>query len=263
MLSASDDFVNNAGSSALNVSGGGRWVVYAADTSGNTYGSLNSNNTAVYGATYATLAPASVEAGNRYVFGVSASQAVTLTTIDANKVYGETIDLSSNYTLITSGIPGEADAYLGVGTAGGSIDLATVFSANPTITSTKLAATSSVGTASITASGGSVNSGYTVSFVDSGVLSVTQLPSATWVGGATGNWSDPANWAWTTDNSKTARCPAQAMLHLPSFLQGQLLPQTLRWATRVRWPFKENTKVCLGCLPWRSPSKRCGRSDHP
>jgi hypothetical protein len=48
ILSAASNFINNSGASALNVSGTGRWIVYAADdnTPAN-FGSLNSANTPI------------------------------------------------------------------------------------------------------------------------------------------------------------------------------------------------------------------------
>ena len=74
IIVAANDFDNNAGIDAISVSGEGRWIVYSADdnTSAN-FGSLDSNNTAVFGKTYSSLAPASVVSGNRYVFAENIS----------------------------------------------------------------------------------------------------------------------------------------------------------------------------------------------
>uniref|UniRef100_UPI0040484B25 autotransporter-associated beta strand repeat-containing protein n=1 Tax=Limnohabitans sp. TaxID=1907725 RepID=UPI0040484B25 len=176
VLVASGDFINNAGASALAVSGGGRWIVYAGDTTGNTYGSLNSGNQGVFNKTYATLAPASVAAGNRYVIGNAGSQTITVTTTDATKFYGNTIDLSSNYTLTSSGVAGVSGVYLGVSAAAGSVTSAYVFATTPTVTSTGAPVTQNVGTASITASGGVANTGYALSYSNTGTITITARP---------------------------------------------------------------------------------------
>ena len=66
-LASTGDFINNSGSGLLTVSGSGRWLVFAADAAGNTYGSLNSNNQAVWGEDASTFNTSEI-AGNRYVF---------------------------------------------------------------------------------------------------------------------------------------------------------------------------------------------------
>jgi filamentous hemagglutinin family protein len=175
VLAGSGDFINNSGSGALVVSGGGRWIVYAGDVIGNTYGSLDSGNQGVFNQSFATLAPASVASGNRYVFNSAGNQSVTFTTTDASKVYGDTIDLTSLHTLASSGVAGETGAYLGI-SAGGTVSISDVFSVNPTFAASGAAASANVGTSSISASGGTVNSGYSVTFTNTGTLTVTARP---------------------------------------------------------------------------------------
>jgi hypothetical protein len=65
------NFINNAGATALNNTGGGRWLVYSTDPALDTFGGLASGNVALLGKTYATYPPASVvETGNRYLFSL-------------------------------------------------------------------------------------------------------------------------------------------------------------------------------------------------
>ena len=181
ILAASDDFINNSGASALSVSGAGRWIVYAADNDNSTFGSLNSNNTAIWGSTYSTLAPASVSSGNRYVFAETASQTITFTTTDETITYGDSLDLSDNYTLTTSGIAGLTNVYDGVSSGSSSITLATAYSVNPTISIVATGATTSTSgnteagsyTITLSLSGGTVKSGYTIgSPANNGTLTV-------------------------------------------------------------------------------------------
>ncbi|NBV76249.1 MAG: hypothetical protein EBR59_09915, partial [Methylococcaceae bacterium] len=104
VLSASGNFVNNAGSSVLSATGSGkRWIVYSADPASNTFGSLSSGNKALWGVTYATLAPASVSAGNRYVFS-SSGGTVTASTLAGSKTYGAAaISLTDKISYATTG----------------------------------------------------------------------------------------------------------------------------------------------------------------
>jgi autotransporter-associated beta strand protein len=169
-LAAGDDFINNAGSAVAAVSGTGRWVVYAGDTSNNTYGNLNSNAAAVYGETISSLAPAAVASGNRYVFGNTPTANFTITTTDATKVYGEVASLGSAYS-VTGGYAEEPGVYLAT-----AVTLAQAYATIPTFVSTKSAAAADVGTAAITVSGGVLNAGFSASLVETGVLTVTARP---------------------------------------------------------------------------------------
>jgi fibronectin-binding autotransporter adhesin len=186
IISATNDFDNNAGSDAITVSGGGRWIVYTADdnttanfgTAGNT---LDSNNNAIWSATYSTLAPASVASGNRYVFAEIASQTISFTTVDETITYGDNLDLTDNYTLTTSGIDALSGVYTGT-TAGSAITLATAYSADPTITisasgsSTSSSGNIEAGSYTLTASlsGGTIRSGYVAATSNTGTLTINQ-----------------------------------------------------------------------------------------
>ena len=116
-LGTGGNFINNSGSDAIGLQGSWtRWLVYAADSVGNTYGGLNSGNTAVWGVSYENAVSAS---GNRYVFGVDTASAsglsVTLNSI--SKTYGDTLSLTSSYiasaSVTTSGHSAVTNAYLG------------------------------------------------------------------------------------------------------------------------------------------------------
>lgn len=175
VLAASGGFINNIGASALDARGTGRWVVYMADPAGNVYGGLNSANEAIWNETYETLPPDLVPAGNRYVLAGGAINAVTLTTTDATKVYGESIDLSSHYVLSATGYDGEPGIYLAT-TGLSSGTLADVFSTDPVFTSIGASPSSGVGQAPITTTPGVVRNGFAVTYSDLGQLTVARRP---------------------------------------------------------------------------------------
>src|ERR1700704_6812831 len=101
---------NNRGSDAVSASD--RWLIYssAPDAPGQNFGDLNSNNTAIWNSTFATLPPPSVSVpGNRYIFAFAAGTTpatLTVTSLDAAKTYGSTAALSQ-YTVtgFQAGIP--------------------------------------------------------------------------------------------------------------------------------------------------------------
>jgi hypothetical protein len=169
VISATGAFTNDAGATAVTVSGGGRWLIYSADPAGDTFGALDSGNTAVWN----TPALASVSAsGDRYVFGYQPK--LTFTTQNASKTYGtdDSAALASDFTV--GGLqPGVIGAYL-------ADTAAAVYSGAPTISSTGSTANASVqgGDYTISASVGSVTvgDGYALSIVSSGKLTVNPLP---------------------------------------------------------------------------------------
>ena len=160
VLAAAGAFINNAGSSAV-VATAGNWLIYAASPTGNTFGSLDSGNTAIWG----TAAGGAVTAtGNRYVF---AEQPILTVTVngDVSKTYGQTAALP-DYTISGAVKPGVAGAFLGD-------TLASLTSGVADISSDGAAATASPGTYAILASQGSLRSstGYGFRFVP-GTLTV-------------------------------------------------------------------------------------------
>ncbi|MGV0962605.1 MAG: MBG domain-containing protein [Polynucleobacter sp.] len=172
VVAATGNFFNLAGSSALSTTDGGstdRWIVYSTQPSGDNFGAsgvLVSGNKAYWGSTYATLAPSSVGAGNRYVFNTAGT--VTLTTTNATMTYGVPIDLSSNYTTSNASLDAAP-----TGTPYISNVASDLFATAPTISSAGNTAIASVGQYDITASGAVGSTGFsTISYTDTGKLTV-------------------------------------------------------------------------------------------
>jgi Repeats of unknown function (DUF5649) len=167
-LAATGAFTNNRGSDAVSASD--RWLIYssAPDAPSQNFGDLNSNNTAIWNNTYATLPPASVTApGNRYIFAFAAGTTpATLTVMSLNdaKTYGSTANLSQ---FTVSGFQaGVANAYLAD---------PNVFSGTPSFSSAGAAATANVGSYGIAVSQGTLSAtgGYNFAFNNTGVLTVS------------------------------------------------------------------------------------------
>ena len=134
-LSTPDAFVNNAGSGAV-VASNGRWLIYSAAPTGDAFGNLDSNNTAIWNATYGWSPPASITAsGDRYIFAYQPT--LTVTSTNVIKTYGvdDSAALASAYSIsgLQSGVSG---VFLG--------DSANVYSGAPTVTSAGAAASANV-----------------------------------------------------------------------------------------------------------------------
>jgi|GEM_PF-294863 len=160
-LEATGAFINNAGSGAVTASD--RWLIYSADSDGDTFGGLDSGNTAVW----STAAGGTVSAsGNRYVFAAAQEVTITVTTTNASKIYGTTADVSGNY-VITSAADGVSGAYLS--SAGAS-----TFSGAPSVSSSGSAASATMGSYSYTLDLGTLTaaSGYVIKLVNTGTLTV-------------------------------------------------------------------------------------------
>lgn len=173
VLSTAGNFINSEGGDAVQVSGGGRWLIYSNAPGGDTFGALDSSNTAIWNSTLSGYAPASVtQSGDRYLFAYQPT--VTVTTTDVTKEYGAdaSTDVAAAYTIgaVQSGV---ANAYLGDSAAA-------VYSGTPTVTSTGSAVTAGVSGSpyAITAAAGSmsVGDGYALAFANTGTLTVTARP---------------------------------------------------------------------------------------
>jgi hypothetical protein len=166
-LAATGAFINFRGSDA--VSATDRWLIYssAPDASGQNFGNLNSNNTAIWNSTYATLPPPLVPVpGNRYIFAFAAGTTpatLTVTSLDAAKIYGSTAALSQ-YTVtgFQAGIP---NVYLAD---------PNVVSGTPAFASAGAIATANAGIYGINISQGtlSANGNYAFAFNSTGLLTV-------------------------------------------------------------------------------------------
>ncbi len=167
-LSAGDQFINLRGSDAVAASD--RWVVYSAAPAGNTFGELDSGNTAIWNGTIDTVAPGALN-GNRYVFAFQPT--LTITSTDLSKVYGTDLTGALEGFFTVSGLQdGVAGAYL-------ADTLAGVLTGSPTITSAGAAANADVagGPYEMTVSSGSLATptGYALAFDSRGRLTITPL----------------------------------------------------------------------------------------
>ena len=167
VLAANGAFTNNAGSSALSLTGGGRWLVYSSAPGTDTFGNLDSGNTAIWDATFASLPPASVTAdGNRYLF--AEQPVLTITTTDVSRTYGEDASIAVSMAYAVSGYrSGVTGAFL-------ADDQSNVYSGEPMVDSAYAGFAPAVpvggGAIPITATTGSLRAlnGYAFSFVNSG-----------------------------------------------------------------------------------------------
>jgi filamentous hemagglutinin family protein len=167
-LAATGDFLNSVGSAAVQVSGTGSWLIYSAAPGGDTFGALNSGDTAVWD----TAAGGSVAAGgNRYVFAFQPT--LTFTSTNDSKTYGNdaTNQIQSDFAI--SGVQtGVANAYLG--------DTASsVHSGTPFLSSSGAAVSAQVsgGPYTITVAQGSVmaSDGYVFASASTGQLTINPL----------------------------------------------------------------------------------------
>jgi gliding motility-associated-like protein len=195
VIASGDDFDNNSGASALVANGtDSRWIVYTADdNSSANFGSLDSNNTAIYGETYTTLAPVSVATGDRYVFAETATDIVlSFATQDETITYGASLDITDNYILNSAGgAPSLTNVHDGSSEGNsGTISLTTAYSVIPSISITATDSTTTNGndidagtySLTITVTGGSLKSGYALgSNSNTGNLTVNpaEISSAT------------------------------------------------------------------------------------
>ncbi|WP_145751707.1 MBG domain-containing protein [Nitrospirillum amazonense] len=156
-LSTTSAFINTAGSSAITAASG-RWLVYSATSAGDTFGNLDSGNTALWNR---TLASGTVSVGgNRYVFAEQPTLVITAS--DVTKTYGQDVSGALAYTL-SGGATGVTHAYLG-GTSLGTA---------PTLASTGAGSGANVGGYTITASGATTTDGSAISYV-AGTLTVNK-----------------------------------------------------------------------------------------
>lgn len=178
-LVTSNSLINNVGAGALNVSGLGQWYVYAPDggPSLHTYNNLDSANQAVWGETYATLAPGSVGtnyAGNRYIFASDIATKVTITTADLSKEYGSAIELNNDISVyyqqpytFTAEYNGDAVSGAYLDASGGGSAIATLdeaFTVMPIFSVVNSAVKAGVGSENITITNGTAKPNFIISY---------------------------------------------------------------------------------------------------
>jgi hypothetical protein len=100
------NFINKVGAAALNAPNG-RWLVYSIDPTLNAFGGLASGNFALWGSTFTSNAPASVAAGNHYLFSLVPTLTVGGDVLP--KIYGVDLTLTPPAPTITGLI--NASAY--------------------------------------------------------------------------------------------------------------------------------------------------------
>ncbi|MEP7295967.1 MAG: filamentous hemagglutinin N-terminal domain-containing protein [Burkholderiales bacterium] len=191
VLSAAGAFVNNAGSGAVAATSG-RWLVYSSAPGADTFGNLDSSNSAVWNASYSSLAPGGVvPSGNRYLFATQPTLTFTSTS-PAAKIYGADLSASigSQYA-VTGYQSGVANAFL-------SDTAATAFNGAPAVASAGAAATADVSGSpyTITVGAGTLASAarYGFSFQSNGQLTVNPAPiTVTALGGTSTYGSSPTN----------------------------------------------------------------------
>ncbi|MDQ8180403.1 MBG domain-containing protein [Pelagicoccus sp. SDUM812005] len=169
VLAAGGSFINNAGSSPIVAS---RWLIYSADPADNTFGGLDSGNTAVWNASYGSYGPSSVsESGNRYLFGIQPN--LTFAAVDQNKTYGDTIDYSSPVSGTHYTVTGLVDA-----STYGNVFIQDSAAGAPSMSSSGAAASANVASGShtinIAAGTLSAPTGYGASSYTNGTLTVTK-----------------------------------------------------------------------------------------
>ncbi|WP_281055310.1 MBG domain-containing protein, partial [Mesorhizobium sp. M7A.F.Ca.CA.004.08.1.1] len=196
VLSAMGRFVNNRGSDAVTATSG-RWLIYAANPTGNTFGNLDSGNTAVWN----TTAGATVSAtGNRYVFNYQPT--LTLKSENAAKTYGDTAMPALTYT-VSGYQAGVTNAYLGDAAAN-------TFGGAPSLSTATLSGNEQVGSGpyAISISTGNVaaSNGYALAFNSAGLLSIAKRAVtviATSGQGKTYGDVDPSSYAYSVSSLGT------------------------------------------------------------
>ena len=166
-LAAVGHFINNSGSSAITTSGAGRWLIYSAGPSGDTFGGLSSGNNALWHKTYAGYPPTSVsETGNRYLFSTQPS--LTFTAANKTKTYGQAVDLSSPAAGADYTVSGLIDA-----ATYGNVFTQDTYSGAPSLASAGAAATASV-----------AGSAYAITIAANTLTNPTGYGAATFTNGA-------------------------------------------------------------------------------
>ena len=166
VLAAEGAFVNHGGASALSAPGA-RWLVYSNSPGTDTFGGLNSGTKAIWGQSYTSLAPGSVAAGKHYIFANAADDTITVTTTNASKTAGDAISVASNFTY--SGSPLTSGTTYGVYL---NYTLAELLSTLPTAASAGAGSGAAAGSYAITASGAVAQSGFSVAYANTGILTV-------------------------------------------------------------------------------------------
>ena len=215
LLSAANRFINNAGSGAVQLTGGGRFLIYSQNPNNDTFGNLDSHNTAVWNTIYPNAVSVS---GDRYVFAYQ--PVISVTSNSLLKTYGadDTSAVAADYT-ITGLQAGIANAYLGDTSAN-------VYSGTPSLSSSGASASANVGggpyTIDLSAGSFAATDGYALSLNPVGSLTVA-----------------PASLVYTANPA--AKTYGSATPVLSGTVTGFVLGQTLQQETTGTAVFTSNT----------------------
>ena len=170
VLASGKNFINSIGATGITLTdntGTGRWLIYSAKPSDNTFGSLDSNNVAVWNTTYS---PASsvTQNGNRYLF--SDKPILTFSSTSLQKTYGDDAAAAVASAYSVSGYSAGVTGAFKPDTA------STAFSGSPLVTSdgSKVTATVDGSKYAITIVQDTLSplNGYTFDFKSPGLLTV-------------------------------------------------------------------------------------------
>jgi filamentous hemagglutinin family protein len=198
VLSAGGNFVSTAGANAV-LAPNGRWLIYSNGPVGNQFSGLLSGNLALHERSFASNPPESVtEPGNRYLFA-EAPPALTVTSLNAGKTFGDTYSFASPVVGTDYSITGFIDA----STYGGAFTQDTVailgLSGAPALNSAGAVAAATVGSSPYVINIAAGTLGNTAgfnfgAFTSSGSLAVTPRDvTVTAIGGTSIYGDSPAN----------------------------------------------------------------------
>ena len=155
VVAAGSNFINNSGSSTPFSAADGRWIGYSNKQTSDT-NSLSPTQT-INGYTIATLPPGSVPNSGQtsWIYDVGTGT-ITITTLSTSTTYGTAPSFSYSFACSD-------------GCSSSHLTGAPSFSTNAT---TSTSGNANAGTWTITASGASDDNGYTINYVDTGILTL-------------------------------------------------------------------------------------------
>ncbi|MGI4847300.1 MAG: beta strand repeat-containing protein, partial [Janthinobacterium lividum] len=217
-LVAGRDFLNLAGATALSTTVG-RWQVYSTRPSSDHFDNLDSGNTAVWNAGFASAGGSVSQAGNRYVFQYQ--PILTLATTDVVASTGD-----SGIATAVARAYKALGVETGVAGAYAADTVGSAYSGTPLVTSTGAANDAVAGSYAVTGSSGSVLAlnGYGLHFASAGVLTLSDavLPAGASTGIAVADPLHAANAGTATAVASAEQTLAQQQAFLAPFSSAML-----------------------------------------
>jgi len=96
------NFINTAGANALQAANG-RWIVWSASPTSNSFGGIQSGNAALWNTAYNPANPSVASPGNRFVFSDANSGVAVVAANNISKTYGDALTGSYGYTAQVAG----------------------------------------------------------------------------------------------------------------------------------------------------------------